>query len=36
MRPNPTKGESGLSRASGAIRMAKAIRGFLIDVLSTR
>ena len=36
MRPNPTRGESGLSRASGTIRMAKAVRGFLIDVPSTR
>ena len=36
MRPNPTKGESGSSRASGVIRMAKAIKRFLVDVLSTR
>ena len=28
MRPNPTKGKSGLSRASGVIKMAKAIIRF--------
>ena len=36
MRPNPTKGESGLSKASGGIKMAKAVKRFSVDVPSTR
>ena len=36
MRPNPTKGESGLSRALGGIKMAKAIKRFSVDIPSNR
>ena len=36
MRPNPTMGKSESYRASGAIKMAKAVKGFSVDVPSTR
>ena len=36
MKPSPTKGKSGSSKASGLTKMAKAISWFLADVPSTR
>ena len=36
MRPNPTIGESESYRASGDIKMAKAVKGFLVDEPSTK
>ena len=36
MGPNPTMGESGSYRASGVIRMAKAVKGFSVDGPSTK
>ena len=35
-KPNPTKGDSGSSKASGLTNMAKAIKRFSADVPSTR
>ena len=36
MRPNPTMGESESYRASGDIKMAKAVKGFSVDDPSTK
>ena len=36
MKPSPTKGESGSSKASGLTKMAKAVSWFSADVPSTR
>ena len=35
-RPNPTMGVLGSCRASGVSRMAKAVKGFSIDMPSTK
>ena len=36
MKPNPTMGESGSYKALGVIRMAKAVKGSLVNVPSTK